>query len=403
MWNDRPRAQQIAGELERKYGLRVVQTREAGLTARGEKPAEREQAERRGAPETASAQLARTVRGCAASSADEAEFVRRLRWARLKVKPRYAASAGADGQTAVAGYSVALRPPKGSAPLWYGGGRLARDLTLPRLRADWPETPEQAAAARAEWQSAKRNQAPVATDGRERRTPSPAAWARYTTEVTALREQLRSVPAGDRALWAHVARETSGAFAAWSARVEQTPGPLAETADILARSAQQRAHQVRPRRAGEPSARGAALLLSSIAHGGTGTVAEAALLRQLAKTVEALRDAHVAAGDAQRAAQVTAVARPRSGVELRLQRGGCGELRGAARGDLDRLAGRGVAPLARGAVADAQALEAVRVARQGQLPLRTPGSPVAANLDRPQTRPRERPGVRLPDKSEAER
>jgi len=383
VWNDRPRAQQIAGELERKYGLRVVETREAGLTARGEKPAEREQAERRGAPETASAQLARTVRGCAASSADEAEFVRRLRWARLKVRPRYAASAGADGQAAVVGYSVALRAPKGSAPLWYGGGRLARDLTLPRLRADWPDTPEQAAAARAEWQSAKRNQAPVATDGRERRRPSPAAWARYTTEVTALREQLRSVPAGDRALWAHVARETSGAFAAWSARVEQTPGPLAETADILARSAQQRAHEVRPRRAGQPSARGAALLLSSIAHGGTGTVAEAALLRQLAKTVEALRDAHVAAGDAQRAAQVAAVLE-------------------------DQLVTIGRAMATRDAtqatpVADAQAVEAVRVARQGQLPLRTPGSPVAANLDRPQTRPRERPGVRLPDKSEAER
>jgi len=256
-------------------------------------------------------------------------------------------------------------------------------MTLPRLRADWPDTPEHAAAARVEWQSAKRNQAPVATDGRERRTPSPAAWARYTTEVTALREQLRAVPAGDRALWAHVARETAGAFAAWSARVEQTPGPLAETADILARSAQQRAHQARPRRAGQPSARGAALLLSSIAHGGTGTVAEAVLLRQLAKTVAALHDAHVAAGDAQRAAQVAGVLE-------------------------DQLVTIGRAMPTRDAtqatpVADAQAVEAVRVARHGQLPLRAPGSPVPASLDRPPTRPRERPGVQLPDKTEAER
>ena len=73
----------------------------------------------------------------------------------------------------------------------------------------------------------------------------------------ALREQLRTVPCDDRALWAHVARETAGAFAAWSHSVEgATPGPLADTARILARCAQLRAHQVRPRPAGLPSARG---------------------------------------------------------------------------------------------------------------------------------------------------
>jgi len=92
-----------------------------------------------------------------------------------------------------------------------------------------------ATAAVAEWAAVKRNPSQPATPGREA-TPSDAQiWARYTTEVTALREQLRAVPADDRALWAHVARETAGAFAAWSISVEgDAPGPLAATADILA-------------------------------------------------------------------------------------------------------------------------------------------------------------------------
>ena len=84
VWKDRVRAQEVAGELERKYGLRVIESRESGMTSRGEKPAERESAAGRGAPETATAQLARTVRGCAAASADEAEFVRRVRRAGLQ-------------------------------------------------------------------------------------------------------------------------------------------------------------------------------------------------------------------------------------------------------------------------------------------------------------------------------
>jgi hypothetical protein len=47
-----------------------------------------------------------------------------------------------------------------------------------------------------------------------------------------------------------------------------------------------------------------------------------------------------------------------SAVELLLQRGGGGELRGAAGGDLDRLTGRGIASLASSALAHAELAEA---------------------------------------------
>ena len=323
-------------------------SRDAGHTMRGERPAQREIADRRGAAWTARDELARTVRGCAAAAGDEAEFVRRVRRAGLRIRPRYAA--GSD--EVVAGYSVALRPPAGTATVWHGGGYLARDLTLPRLRAGWPDTPQHASGAVAEWGAARRQQRPVAL-GREAREPDPALWARYTTEITALRERLRSVPAEDRALWAHVAHETAGAFAAWSLRVEDVPGPLAATANSLARSAQIRARQVRPRPAGLPSARGAAMLLASIAHGGSGTVAQAALLRQLANVAKALHDAHQACGDAQRAAQIADVVRTQlATVSAGLPR--------------DEAPPPHTHPDA----------EAARIAGQGQLPLRSPGSPL---------------------------
>ena len=386
VWQDKPNAQRVAGELERKYGLQVLESREVGHAGRGQARAERETAQRRGAAETAGQQLARTVRACAAAAGSEAEFVRRVRAEGVLIRPRYAA--GTD--SVVTGYSVALRPARGAvgdgqrpAPVWYGGGRLARDLTLPRLRAGWPDTPQDADAAAAEWRAAKRNQRPVAA-GPEAAVPDEAMWARYTQQVEGLRERLASVPLDDRELWAHVARDTAGAFAAWSLRTEAVPGPLAQTADILARSAQLRAFQVRPRRAELPSVSGAALLLASVGHGGKGTVAQAVLLRQLAKTVLALRDAHVAAGDAARAAEITRA------VHVQLA---------SVSGGLPALSPEQARPV----VADAQAAEAARIAAQGQLPARAPGTPVPGALKPPSADPEERPAVTEPQKPGVER
>src|SRR4051794_37145236 len=216
VWNDRPRAQQACGELEREHGLRVLESRAAGrVGARGHKPAERAAATKQGREELARERLERVVRACAAASVDEAEFVRRVRRAGVRLRPRYAA--GRDD--VVADYSVALRAPTGQAPVYYGGGHLARDLTLPRLREQWPDTPDAAQAAVAEWSAARRNHR-IATPGREQHEPAPQLWTSYGDELAALREQLRTVPADDAATWAHVARETAGAFAAWSVRVE---------------------------------------------------------------------------------------------------------------------------------------------------------------------------------------
>lgn len=299
--NDYARAQSVCRDLERDYGLEQLEAREQGIGERGVKPAEQARATRRGA-EVEPQKLERIVRAASVASLDEGEFVRRLRHGGVLIRPRFAA--GRDD--VVAGYSVALRPAQGEQPIWYGGGRLARDLTLPRMREGWADSVQSAQGAVDEWRATSKNpwQYRPVTPGREERTADPEMWKQYTADIKQLRVQMRAIPFEDRAAWAHLARDTAGAFAAWSQRVETTPGPLAQTARDLSRTAQIRAHQSRPRHVGHVSMAGATAMLLQAASQGQGSMAEALLLRQLASTVKVLMEMHEAIGDAQRASQI---------------------------------------------------------------------------------------------------
>lgn len=187
---------------------------------------------------------------------------------------------------------------------------MGRDLTLPRLRAEWPDSPTGAMDAAAEWNAAKRNQRPVAP-GRETAEHDPELWDRYTAELGELHDTLRSVPLDDRDTWARVARQTSGAFAAWSNAVEEVPGDLAAASDELAKSAQTYRGQVKPQKAGRASAGGAAMLLASAARGGQGTAAQAAMLRQLIGLTQAVHDAAKAHQQARHAEAIATDVRTR--------------------------------------------------------------------------------------------
>lgn len=319
--NDFKRAQNAARALEVKHGLEQLESVRTERATRGYDPAERvaqarararAKYERAGTGETSWSALngadrqvridaemradqpryllAVKVRGCASASRDEAEFVRRMRHAGLLVRARFA-----EGRTdVVTGYSVAERPVAGERPIWYGGGHLARDLTLPRLRDGWPDTPTGASDAAAEWNAAKRGRRVVAP-GRETTTPDPEVWAQQNDELRALVERLRAVPVDDRDTWATVARQTAGALAAWSNATEATPGDLAAAADALSRSAQTYGRTVRPAKAGTLAISGAAMLLASAARGGQGAVAQATMIRQLLRLTQAVYEASVAA------------------------------------------------------------------------------------------------------------
>ncbi|WP_298799528.1 relaxase/mobilization nuclease domain-containing protein [uncultured Pseudonocardia sp.] len=329
--NDFHRAQVATRALEVKYGLEQLESVRAERSTRGYDPAEREAQARsrarakyertrpqlgedaprwehltgpdrqaRISAEVRTDQprylLALKVRGCATAATDEAEFVRRMRRTGLLVRPRYA-----DGRTdVITGYSVAERPAAGERPIWYGGGHLGRDLTLPRLRDGWPDTPTGASDAAAEWNAAKRGRRVVAP-GAETREPDPELWGRRNDELRQLVDRLRSVPVDDRDTWATVARQTAGAFAAWSNATEETPGDLAAASEALSRSAQTYTRTVRPHRAGTTAISGAAMLLASAARGGQGTVAQAAMIRQLLRLTQAVYEAAQAAEQARQA------------------------------------------------------------------------------------------------------
>lgn len=289
-WKSKYKSQQVARTLEKKYGLDELATVRA---ERGFTPAEQAKAVRQGLPEVERHSLARKVRTCAAASTDEAEFVRRARKEGLLVRPRYAA-----GRTdVVTGYSVAIRPRKGERAVWFGGNSLGRDLALPKLRNEWESTPESATSAVAEWNAAARSRKPV-SPGRETVQPSAELWNKYANDVSALRAKLATIPHSDHAAWAQAASETAAAFGAWSKRIEPTPGPLADAARELSKSAQLRRYPSRPAVA-LPSARGATMILLA-ATSKSDRAAYALMFRQLAQTARAIHDMHKATDDLRR-------------------------------------------------------------------------------------------------------
>lgn len=296
VWRDYARAGQAAQAIEAAQGLTVIESRQLGRGARGVSGAEMNKSARLGEPEPARAGVARVVRAVSVAAVDEAEFVRRARLAGLLVRPRFAA-----GTTdVVVGYSAAARPVRGERPVWFGGGRLDRDLTLPRLREGWADTPQAATAAAAEWTAAARHRRPVAPGAETGRVDGGQLEA-ARAELAGLRDRLAGVPVTDHGAWARTAADTAGVLGALSARVEVVPGPIARTADQLARSAQLRS--TAPRSTGpRPSAvRRVAAVLAQQNRDVPDAVRDALLLRELIGAARAVHTAAQAAGDARQA------------------------------------------------------------------------------------------------------
>ena len=166
---------------ERRYGLRS--TAPADHTApRRPSRAESEKAARRGLGEAPRIALRRHVTTAAAASSSEAEFFDCLDRAGVLVRKRF--STTRPGQ--VTGYAVALPgdTAKDGGPVWYGGGKLAADLTWPKLRQRWtrPGTalgsgPLTAGEQKAIWEHAAQVAADAAARIRALAGTNPAAAA----------------------------------------------------------------------------------------------------------------------------------------------------------------------------------------------------------------------------------
>ncbi|WP_019146623.1 relaxase/mobilization nuclease domain-containing protein [Aeromicrobium massiliense] len=290
-YGDYRRAQEACRSIERKYGLAAVAGREAGLGARGAKPAELAQAERAGMPHTAPVELAHRIRSAAVASQSEDEWIRRVRKAGVVLKPYYA-----KGTTdVVTGYKAALKPEDYNERLvFYGGGRLGKDLSLPRVREHFAEpTLESSAAAAAEWTAAAKGQAPALRGGPDDMALTPQAPVNAARWLADFNDQLKSIPLGDDVAWSDAARDVSGALSAWARFDTENRDELNAAAEQVARSAQVRRAGV-PHRRPSSSTLGAAVVLLQTRTDGKGKVAGTLMARQVFGAVKALHDRQVA-------------------------------------------------------------------------------------------------------------
>ncbi|WP_440072258.1 relaxase/mobilization nuclease domain-containing protein [Streptosporangium sp. OZ121] len=259
----------LCADMERRFGLYVVEGRPGrGLPGYSRAEAERAQRLQRaqparvrgagtGPPSRSPAaepgpgggdpdrqRLARLIRSAAASSASEAEFVRQAKDCGVWVRPRFATG----GQERVVGYSAALRPVDGRTAVWFGGGKLAADLTLPRLREHWDVDGGEHQAL-AEWRRSPAAAASPPGPG-EQAAVDVAQWKRAAQLVDAVHERLRHTPPGDVVAWRIGCRGAAAMLAALAERVEGRgggPGPIAALADRLAWSAQAPRSEARSR------------------------------------------------------------------------------------------------------------------------------------------------------------
>ena len=159
--NERYRVRDACMAAEQRYGLRSTAPADR-TAARRPTRAETGKAARQGWDEPPRTTLRRHVSTAAASAGSTEEFVACLDQAGVLVRLRN--SVTTPGQ--VTGYAVALPgdTTKTGEPVWYGGGKLAADLSWPRLCQRWtrparPDSPLSAAETDAMWDYAARTAA----------------------------------------------------------------------------------------------------------------------------------------------------------------------------------------------------------------------------------------------------
>lgn len=264
--NDAQRSSKVVQQLEQKYNLNKVQGRGSGAQPITYKGGEKGKAQDN-SHEIERVELERKIRSLATASATEAEFVRRARKAGLEIRPRV------DGNH-VTGYSAGI-PGSG---VHFAGGKIARDLTLPRLRQRWAENPAGVAAGVQEWMHGTPSN-PLVKYGREtkNRAVPPAA---VTAELAAVTAAIKT--AGPQEL-REIASDLSGALATASVHDSK----LAPLSREVGRTAQ--TPQYSPRR--KQVFLNTGLLMIQLMDP-NGEAAQAIMLRQVLSTLAALATSH---------------------------------------------------------------------------------------------------------------
>jgi hypothetical protein len=159
LWNDYARLAEVGHEFERVFGLRSTAGRDDHTAASRPGVKEQQAAERMGRRVPPRVELRRKVRVAAAGTASLEEFTRRLAAQGVTVWPRMSELRPGE----VTGYSVSLDGHRSASgqPVRFGGGKLAPDLSWPKLCARWvPTAPsfegERPSTGEEVWQEAER-------------------------------------------------------------------------------------------------------------------------------------------------------------------------------------------------------------------------------------------------------
>lgn len=295
-WYDQRRAQKACNVLEHRYGLLVVESREHARGSRCDSAAAQNAAKRAGTSRTDRAVLEERLRAAATAAASEADFVRRARRLGVRLHPRFA-SGRID---IVVGYSAALRTENGQQTRWWGGGRIARDLTLTQLRTRWQDTPSSALEAVEAWKGHYPKRAPY--DG--------PLWQDRLRALEHFRTHLDRLSPTDHVGLANAAADIAGLLHAQAITARTTGGR-----DMLERAAVQvgRCAQLKTRPADkrlvDVGARMASDLALSIATATNPRMAAIALAHATVDLVHTIAELHEAAGQAATAAAIERDAR----------------------------------------------------------------------------------------------
>lgn len=238
-WNDYAKAQAAARDLEVRYNLyRVGAAGPVDRTAHRYPTApELNKTARKGYREVPRDRLRKEVRAAAAAATSEADFFDRLRAAGVLVKLRE--SSINPGETT--GYAVGLPDHRNAAgqSVWYGGGRLAPDLTLPKLRHRWSADPSDATVPPNEQTSTNRS----GPASRVETFRQAAETARHAAE-----DLKRLAAAGQHGRASAVAQAAADVLTSAARAVEgRSGGPLTDAAQAFDRAARLRNGAPAPR------------------------------------------------------------------------------------------------------------------------------------------------------------
>jgi len=241
--NDFYRLGEACRWAEQRFGLTDTAARDRTAAKRPTR-AETEKAARGRRPVPARVRLQREVRTAAAGAGNHTEFLAQLESAGLLVRPRF--SQHTPDQ--ITGYSVALPGDHGAGgqPVWFGGGKLAADLSWTKLARRWAGTSEQ----------------PASVD-RLAGTARTGAWTRATRTAAEGAAAVRRLAVTDPGAAADAAHATGDALTATARVVEgRQGGPLTDAAQAYERAGRELWGRTPPRTFTGDGIRAAARLLT---------------------------------------------------------------------------------------------------------------------------------------------